>query len=376
MKYGDFMKKLSVLDKDWLARKKRKEEKKALKKFRAKRRKKKRNQEKCNSKIVSDNDIGKSSKALKCEQSYKRLLKLQGQDSKEDWTSIKVPKIFSIENNEFLTLSFFEKLIQLLEDSPGGAKIYIDSSEVETVSASALMYLIAILFDSKSEDYDIGGNFPLNSSADEFYEKCGFKELIRNFTTKISHKNKDIKIIKGDSVDPIMVKQICLFVQENCKMLDTKSLYGILIELMGNTKQHAYDEDCKLEKKWLLFAEQKNDRIDFVFLDIGLGIPKTVLKKHSEKLAKYVPLYVLDEGNIVKSALEGEYRSKTEEPNRGQGLPQVSDYFLSDIVTSATVFSGNGICKLGEDSIKKYETRKLEKEFNGTLYEWSVEKRQ
>lgn len=40
MKYGDFMKKLSVLDKDWLARKKRKEEKKALKKFRAKRRKK------------------------------------------------------------------------------------------------------------------------------------------------------------------------------------------------------------------------------------------------------------------------------------------------------------------------------------------------
>lgn len=30
MKYGDFMKKLSVWDKDWLARKKRKEEKKSF----------------------------------------------------------------------------------------------------------------------------------------------------------------------------------------------------------------------------------------------------------------------------------------------------------------------------------------------------------
>lgn len=291
------------------------------------------------------------------------------------WTRFTMPKIFSIEDNRDETLFFFERVLKFRDGAKDGDRIHLNSVAVEKVTASTLMYLIAVIFDSKSRICDIGGNYPQDADADRFFEKCGFKKFIKNMHDEIVPQKSEIKIVTGIDVKPEIVAQVCRFVKENTEGIDITDLYAVLIELMSNTFNHAYDEFDKLEKKWFLYAEKKDDVINFVFLDTGKGLPKTVAMNHYEKMQKYVPFWKLDEAELINSALKGEFRTETGKANRGQGLPQVNSFFLSSIVVTASVYSGRGICKLNNDLDGMYELNNANRELYGTLYEWSIKRR-
>lgn len=282
----------------------------------------------------------------------------------------KVPNFFSIETNGQETLTFFSEIFEYITTSKENDKeIFIDSSAVQSVSESTLMYLFAIISDIRSRHFVIGGNHPIKEEVKDKYKKCGFDNVIRtkSVLTKMSFGNGQQMLMRGNKVQTQIVSEVCHFVKRYAH-IDTTDLYGALVELMTNTVQHAYAEEDYLEKKWQIFIKNDIDGVKLIFLDTGKGIPGTVRKNKREILRLlFVPLVSLKESKILESAFRGEFRSQTEASNRGKGLPQIDKFMKSDYVGSASVYSGKAMCTiyLGNDGV--YADR--EREIYGTLYE-------
>lgn len=291
------------------------------------------------------------------------------------------PNNFSIENNREETLLFFSSIIDYIEkhqDNRDNVVIYIDSSKVISVTESTLMYLFAIISDVKCAEFTIAGNHPENNDMRKLYKNCGFDKILYKESFSYSvYDNGNIILCRGDGAPTDVARDICLFIRNKLR-ISTYAFYGALIELMTNTVQHAFDEDYRLEKKWQLFARFRDGEVRFVFLDTGKGIPSTVRKTKTEQLKELLkPAFrMIGEGDILQSAFDGNFRTSTEEPNRGKGLPQIYDFMKSEQTKEAAVFSGRGtgIIKRKEYSCYKNEPvfQSWKDDVYGTLYEFTI----
>ena len=111
----------------------------------------------------------------------------------------------------------------------------------------------------------------------------------------------------------------------NVDKIACRFLYVMMIELMSNTKKHAYDVyETILDPHWYCFAEfDKDDTIAFTFMDTGEGIPSTVQKNFPEKIDL---LGIKSDDKYVISALDGDFRTATKESFRGKGLPKLRSF--------------------------------------------------
>ena len=246
-------------------------------------------------------------------------LKIAEQKSRVNFIA---PKSFSIESNGEETLEFFSNLISFVENKYENTEektLYIDSSQVVDVTESTLMYLFAIVSDAKAANFDIGGNHPKKEKIRRLYKQCGFDRIMskKSFTQQYFDDN-EVFIVRGEKIPTKTVANICKFIRKETG-IETRSLYEALIELMGNTTQHAYYEDDKLEKKWQIFIKNSLSKVRLIFLDTGRGIPSTVRKNWNEKLRSiFPPVLDVKESKILQSAFEGNFRTRTESPKIGR----------------------------------------------------------
>lgn len=307
------------------------------------------------------------------------LQKLQEfKEQSGDVIKVVAPSNFSIETNRAETLKFFSAIFTFIKEGHKGGDLFIDSSKVNKVSVSALMYLMAVLSDAKSAKYIIRGNHPKDKDARKIYINYGFNKVVKTKESlaRFSLNNGDQIWIRGNSVSPNIVAEVCLRVKRECN-LDTRGLYGALVELMNNAKQHAYLEDDILEKKWQIFLSCEKEKIVLIFLDTGRGIPDTVKRDFKEQIIQKMLLMNIDEARLLESALEGNFRSSTGEKNRGQGLPQINNFLKSEVVLEPVLYSGRAMCTFGTGCKLipihgKTKFWQLEGNFEGTLYEWAM----
>ena len=291
---------------------------------------------------------------------------------------LSAPSIFSIIQNESETLSFFERTIEIINDCDFRDSLYFDLSNIEQVTPDALMYIIAIINNSKrilSRRIPCSGNLPNNEEAKHLIEEYGFYKYVSSSHIK-EHAQRDdrVQIISGSQADGIVASQMCDFANS---MFDlgglhaTRDLYRMILELMTNTKQHAYDsETSHMQNKWYIFAERNHEHIQFIFLDTGLGIPNTIKTKMREKILK--GLGYVNDSKLIASTLKGEFRSETGEPYRGKGLPGIYRDIQSGCLSNLNIISCRGHCIVNKDSdIKQY---KLSSTFEGTLFCWIYDK--
>ena len=293
--------------------------------------------------------------------------------------SLQVPKNFSLENNPEETIEFFSKLRSYEKTGKSKIKFFIDSSEIVTLTVDALMYLIAVIVDltnNPQNRYKFLGNFPKSEKIKKLYINSGFMSYVKSKENYSKESNCDkIQIKTGAENEPDIAKYACEYTQEKCKlgMIETRPLYNILIEMMGNTKQHAYEEKMTDRAKyWYLFAEEADKYVKFVFLDTGLGIPATVKKK---LIKEKILGFVIEDSQYIKSALNGENRTQTNKPNRGKGLPQISECFKQGLLSDVYIASGKGSCLLSETE-KTFKTKEYSGEMLGTLFSWKIKKGQ
>ena len=301
---------------------------------------------------------------------------------------IKCPKIFSISNNFTNTLTVLEKIRN--HSMVTRKKILLDMENVEKVDADALMYLKYIVYEAreiKKRNCIMSFIAPKNKEIKNFLYNSGFvvnyknnkkepvdRKLNRKYWEiideyKLSQETENFKIRSGNKIIITEIKNIVDFsiknISDSSKILLKNSLYTMIHELMENTVSHAYlDKQKFIHKDWLLFAEKRENIISFIFLDTGLGIPKTVIKKEIDKLLTTISKS--SESNILFSTLKGEYRTRTKEINRGKGLPYIYNLFINNYIKNLRIISNKACFNLNNNE-------DVERHLQGTFFYWEID---
>ena len=111
--------------------------------------------------------------------------------------------------------------------------------------------------------------------------------------------------------------------------------------------------------------------MNFIFLDTGKGIPATVNKTYKEQVKQIFVPQNIKEGDILRSAFEGHFRSRTEQENRGRGLPQIYELMHEEYIKYAAVYSGKAVAAISLSQGNLYCS--LNDSFYGTLYEFTIQ---
>lgn len=273
-------------------------------------------------------------------------------------------------------MEYFSVLVDLIYRAKSDKRrfnVQIDVSEVQDLSIDSIMYLIAVVFNIVREcnNIDLTGNLPNNSDARDLMIEAGFDKFV-NFKGRIVPAPKiegnAIKISSGGSINTDKAKQIIDFVVNKTgrKRCQFSFLYEMLIELMANVNEHAYDSKVKNSplSTWYCYVKFEYSKVKFIFLDTGFGIPATVLKKFLENINPF-----LSESKIIRSALNGDFRTKTGLEFRGKGLPGIMAKHRSGQIQELQIISGSGkVRNEGTNPVDEDTSSKLK----GTLYAWSI----
>lgn len=294
------------------------------------------------------------------------------------------PKTFSFFDNNGPTIALFNSVKRYISCS-NCYKLVYNLTYVEKITIDVIMYMIALSIDvRKSKPYLMFTlKLPSDPSVKDFIKKCGLKQFVKGNNEYIVEDCKDYYTIAiGSQADTEITKSICEFVYPHLGIDKSKGffLYNTFIELMNNSNQHAYKDDDD-DKKWFVFIENVSDRLKFTFLDTGVGIPNTVIKKVTYDTNDFNALDLLDfaekrDARFIYSALLREdMRSQTREENRGHGLPEIYSYYKDGKYTSnLKIISGHGICVFNDYDRLNPKLTNMKHNFDGTLFYWEINK--
>ncbi len=278
------------------------------------------------------------------------------------------PENFSIIENPDKTLAYFNDIIRVIKKPKRDTSVFIDIENITNLTIDSVMYLLAIIFNLKRnplrKNY-YAGNYPKNKEVRDIFEDSGFNNYITNHNKiKIEKKGDTVEIKSGKDINRVVAKEICDFVNRafGTDLKYTKFLYNMIIELMTNTIQHAYNDNNILVNYWYIYVKNDVDAIKFIFLDTGSGIPQTITKKFYENIL------IKQEYEYILSALRGEFRSNTKMAYRGKGLPKIYQLYLEKAISKLAIISGKGYCLIDNNTIDMKQTLK------GTLFYWELKK--
>ncbi len=307
-------------------------------------------------------------------QSEKAKKRLQHKLSRNKFQTLEAPENFSIFSNPEETLSFFSSIENRIEF---GDPIYFDMKNIENLSIDTIMYFLALIKRMKSSRvaYGFKGSVPSNRNCRYLLESSGFFKYVDSGIMRkdLSYESEVVQISNGQNADPSTAKNICNFtmLKLNRKRKNIRSLYDMIIELMSNTKQHAYSNKYTI-RDWYIFVSfiSEKNSIRLIFLDTGEGIPTTVKRtgyEYIKALVSSVPLISIGANHTeyINSALKGELRSRTGEPHRGKGLPKIYSFHKNRYINNLTIISNYGY-------FSKDRNDDMEKELKGTLLYWEL----
>lgn len=303
------------------------------------------------------------------------------------------PVNLSICGNSGATIGYFQKYIRHLKNNKANVfdTLFFDVSNIKTLTIDALMYLLAIIknFDhkikyvkkakkekSKFPKYNemkikkISGNLPNDPLIRTKFLMSGFLNYVNIPDKPVALSYDNVQIKEGNQIDTAVAKEITSFVIESFQVNRpiTRYIYNMLIELMSNTNNHAYEKEKQFINHWFIFARlDKNDeKIAITFLDTGEGIPRTVKKKLKETV-----LY--SDSQLILASFDDSYnRSTTDLPHRGKGLPRIYEYCTNKRIDTITVISQKG--KVVLKSSGENEAYNLLRPLTGTIYYWEIKK--
>lgn len=283
-----------------------------------------------------------------------------------------VPEHFSFTDNLEETASFFSSMVEKIEKAFPSSIFLIQSKDVISVTTDVIMYLIALMRNYKvcrKRMYSFYGTYPDDKLARQVYIESGFLKFVKSRSKKLPENNSKMSIMSGKKNDAASAGVMCKFVSEKLGVPReySRKLYETIIEMMSNVYYHAYnDDEDEMVPAWYMYAEFEDGKIKFVFLDTGLGIGKTVMRNSLfEKVVSRIGIE--NESKLIKSALDGVFRTQTREINHGKGLPLINDFAHSEKVSNFHILSGKGHCWLDEKN-DVFHAQDVRNKINGTIY--------
>lgn len=287
-------------------------------------------------------------------------------DQHKDLFKAVAPMYFSIKDNPNEVIPFFRNIINFTNKEREKVKIFIDMALVVEITADAIIYLLAVIKDLQRRglvSHSFFGNLPRDTKAKAYIVNSGFLNHVKSNLKPTTKSSDEMQIKYNNCYAQLITKEACDFVCAN--RTQTKFLYVLINEMMLNTCQHAWNG---VPNNWYLFAEKTEEQIRFVFLDTGIGIPKTVKRK-----------ILLDafttESRLVSSALNGTFRSQTGSNYRGKGLPKIKQCVENHNLEKLYIITNKAYCELVcESGIVKIVEKEQKLGIIGTIYYWEIKR--
>ncbi|MCL5027481.1 MAG: hypothetical protein M1480_00525 [Bacteroidetes bacterium] len=281
------------------------------------------------------------------------------------------PQNFSLSKLSYIeaTLKFFNKLDSGVHRYNS---VFLNMENITFLSEDAILYLLSRLHAYKImyPNYSVSGNFPNDKTCEKLLLDSNFtKYIITKRKPKIN--NKEIFPIRdGIDSDGEILGEVLNFIESKIDLSEDNSfdMYGPMLECLTNSKNHAYNNSMsKLHRWWLIAIPDKNHKkVHYTSLDNGLGIPTTINKKFADIVKSFVSN---KDPDLIISALNGEFRTRTGKVERGKGLPSVFESTNNKQIDNLTIISNFAYVKIGRNK-KILEKELLVKRFRGTLISW------
>lgn len=282
--------------------------------------------------------------------------------------NIEAPKEFSLIENTEAVLAYFKSARENLSN---GFPIRFDISKIETLTSDAIALQIARIKDANfHKNSGIFGNAPDDPNLQQLFLQSGLYEHVS--TKGIKPKSKDTLIHKvtKNKVEPQLAKEACLVGLRHTFQSEEifDPLFDILIEVMQNTNNHAGEKRGEYDWWLHIFNEPETNISKYTFLDLGVGIFESLpAQSFKRKFGELIGL--THNASLVEPLFNGEIKSRTGRPERGNGIPQVYD--------SSKHRAFNKFIMITNDvhvNMKTLEIQKLKNNFSGTLFYWELKK--
>ncbi len=249
--------------------------------------------------------------------------------------------------------------------------------KVEELDYDAIVVMLPIL--RAFDPLRFNGNLPKDETAQEILINSGFLPeafKVSKKTNKFLNGPNSICTHGGKLVDSEYAGNILM---EASKMLfgqekHSGGAYGVLVELMKNTHNHAAIKKEGEQRWWLSVNHDAVKKVlRFSFVDYGVGIfkslnSKKIFDKERSEYHSYAR-YFLKKFGISKNAdsfkkiLEGVLRATISHPEeRGHGLPQMYETLQRNQISNLFVVTNDVCADIANDS---YLT--LKNPFSGTF---------
>jgi len=284
-------------------------------------------------------------------------------------TAVKVraPKDFSLKRHPESVFKFIAD-IKAIKDDPRAASAFIELEHCTYLSSGTVALMISAIKELKANNITVSGSYPSSPESKSTLEKSGFFKFVIG---RVSDENKvslNTIIQQGvATVDPKLVAPYVVRAMDFIwgKKFRNPRIQSLLIELMANTVNHAFKKTKN--SKWYLSVnfDNKNKKVAFTFIDNGQGILNTLHLKYGVLIKS---MLLNSNEDILISAFDGKFGSRTKERKRGRGLPNVKRCFTENFIKNLVVISN--------DVYLDFETgksRKLKNVFEGTCYYWELD---
>jgi hypothetical protein len=288
---------------------------------------------------------------------------------------LEVPKHLSLLKNFQQTNDFLVNLRRLLSDRK---KLFVDFSGTNDLTVEAVLIFLAILRE-KAGRRRAGrvaaavGNSPIQGSlAGKLLLESGFYEHVSSdvdlgtATGRGTIRPRVGKRVNATLANTLTEKAAMAIFRDDRRL---PAVYRTLIEVMGNTKQHA--GLGRSEEQWWAMVHTDPDarRAEFAFYDNGVGIVGSFRTRWQNFLAQLVGAAPSQE-DILENLLKGEFPSRTNLPFRGKGLPAIAKALARRQIENLTIITNRVVADVSRGTVAG-----LTSEFQGTLIYWEVGKK-
>ena len=247
-------------------------------------------------------------------------------------------------------------------------KVYnYDLLSVISIDITAICLFLSLINKINANGIGSRGNYPQDDEARRILIESGFADIMQSAYKPLKTKKyrNQLYIVGSNRVNN---KKIGESVKESVEYLTGSAchfqpIYTMLIEICSNSVEHANKKEK--DKNWVVSVSYEPDRVNFIVVDTGEGIMRTIQKKLPEM---FLDKFRTD-GDILEDLLNKEYQSRTKEINRHKGLPKIKENFEAGYVDNMKILTN----KVWYDMASKtYERTK--NEYFGVLYSWSFTK--
>lgn len=281
-----------------------------------------------------------------------------------------LPANFSFKEDRESVLQFLNEAFRYykaLRHKIQEKRYHYDLTAVTNIDITAICLFLSLINKLNANKIGSSGNYPQNEMAKGILIESGFADIMQSaFKPLKTKKYRNQLYIVGSS--RVNNKKIGESVKEAVEYLTGtprhfQPIYTMLIEICSNSVEHANKREK--DKNWVVSVSYEPDCVNFIVVDTGEGIMRTIQKKLPEMFKDKFR----NDGKVLEDLLNGEYQSRTKEINRHKGLPKIKENYDAGYVNDMKILTNN----VWYDMTNRiYE--KTRNEYYGVLYSWSFTK--